>query len=76
MVPPLGLLGLSNDLFIVKELRMRRLRHRHFVWVSKVCGQNGYKVSNKDKSSYNCLMQLKWLLLKYENYGTLSINLL
>ena len=48
------------------------------VWITpmettKVCDQNGDRVSKNDKSYHICSIKLKGLLVKYEKYGTLSI---
>ena len=40
---------------------------------SKVCDGNDDRVSKTDKSCYICSMRLKSVLVRYENYGTLSI---
>ena len=49
-------------------------RSNQFVGTSKVCDQNGNRVSKTNYSCHICSMRLKSVLAKYEKYGTLFIN--
>ena len=46
------------------------------VGISEGCGQKGDRVSKKDKSCHIRNMSLKGVLVKFEKYGTLSIDII
>ena len=66
---------LTNGLFIIKEMRLRRSLVK-IVGVSKVCDQISDRVSKNDKSCHICSKDYKGLLAKCGKYGTLSIHVL
>ena len=60
--------------FIINCLRMRRSLVK-FVSFCEGCDQNVDRVSKNNKSCQICIRWLKMVLVSYEKYGILSINL-
>ena len=57
------------------ESRIEKKRFKNqIVWSGKNCDQNGDRVSKYDKKFHICSMGIKRLFVKYERYGTLSMN--